>query len=255
MQNVGVLGSGDVAQVLSAGLKKYGYTVKIGSRSADKVATFAAETGIGAGTFAEVAAWADALVLSVKGSAALDVVRQIGASGFAGKTVIDTTNAIADEAPEDGVLRVFTGPMLVTLGSAIALQGFGWIKIELPPWLLAVSYAIVGWTVGLGFPRSIVGYALRSLPVIVASSVAVIALCAAFGAVMVVVGGIDPMTAYLATSPGGADSIAIIAASTTVNMRFVMAMQITRLVVVMLIAPTLSRWIVRLVGGAPRLEA
>jgi len=152
-------------------------------------------------------------------------------------------------------LRVFTGPMLVTLCSAIALQGLGWIKIELPPWLLAVSYAIVGWTVGLGFTRSIVGYALRSLPLIVASSVAVIALCAALGAVMVVVGGIEPMTAYLATSPGGADSIAIIAASTTVNMRFVMAMQITRLVVVMLIAPTLSRWIVRLAGGAPRLEA
>jgi membrane AbrB-like protein len=152
-------------------------------------------------------------------------------------------------------LRVFTGPMLVTLGSAIVLQSLGWIKIELPPWLLAVSYAIVGWTVGLGFTRSIVGYALRSLPLIVASSVAVIALCAALGAVMVVVGGIDPMTAYLATSPGGADSIAIIAASTTVNMRFVMAMQITRLVVVMLIAPALSRWIVRLVGGAPRLEA
>jgi uncharacterized membrane protein AbrB (regulator of aidB expression) len=40
-----------------------------------------------------------------------------------------------------------------------------------------------------------------------------------------------------------------------VNMRFVMAMQITRLVVVVLIAPTLSRWIVRLAGGAPRLEA
>jgi uncharacterized protein len=148
-------------------------------------------------------------------------------------------------------LRVFTGPMLVTLCSAIALQGLGWIKIELPPWLLAVSYAILGWSVGLGFTRSIVGYAMRSLPLIVASSVAVIALCAALGAVMVVVGGIDPMTAYLATSPGGADSIAIIAASTTVNMRFVMAMQITRLVVVMLIAPTLSRWIVRLAGGAP----
>ena len=110
MTNVGVLGSGDVAQVLSKGLKKYGYTVKIGSRSVDKVAAFAAEAGIGAGTFAEVAAWADTLVLSVKGSAALDVVRQLGSAAFAGKTVIDTTNAIADGAPEDGVLRVFTGP-------------------------------------------------------------------------------------------------------------------------------------------------
>ncbi len=151
-------------------------------------------------------------------------------------------------------LRVFTGPMLVTLALAVILQGLGWIKIELPPWLLAVAYAIVGWTVGLGFTRPIVWYALRSLPLIVASSVALIVFCAALGAVMVVVGGIDPLTAYLATSPGGADSIAIIAASTTVDMRFVMAMQITRLVVVMLFAPALSRLVVRVVGSAPRLD-
>ena len=149
-------------------------------------------------------------------------------------------------------IRVFTGPMLVSLCLAIVLQGLGWIKIELPPWLLAISYAIVGWTVGLGFTRPIVRYALRLLPLIVATSLALILLCAGLGVVMVVVGGIDPMTAYLATSPGGADSIAIIAASTTVDMRFVMAMQITRLVIVMLIAPCFSRWIVRLVNSAPR---
>jgi uncharacterized protein len=149
-------------------------------------------------------------------------------------------------------LRVFTGPMLVTFGLAVVLQGLGWIRIELPPWLLAVAYAFVGWAVGLGFTRPIVWYALRSLPLIVVSSVALIVLCGMLGAVMVIVGGIDPLTAYLATSPGGADSIAIIAASTTVDMRFVMAMQITRLVVVMLIAPALSRWVVRVVGSAPR---
>lgn len=152
-------------------------------------------------------------------------------------------------------LRVFTGPMLVTLGLAIALQGLGWIKIELPPWLLAVSYAVVGWTVGLGFTRQIVWYAFRLLPLIVATSLALIVLCAGLAAVMVVFGGIDPMTAYLATSPGGADSIAIIAASTTVDMRFVMAMQITRLVVVMLIAPAFSRWVMRVLGSPPQLKA
>ncbi len=147
-------------------------------------------------------------------------------------------------------LRVFTGPMLVAMGVAVVLQGVGWIKIELPPWLLAVAYAIVGWTVGLGFTLPIIWYALRSLPLIIASTVALILYCGALGAVLVAVGGIDPLTAYLATSPGGADSIAIIAASTTVDMRFVMAMQITRLVVVMLIAPAFSRWVVRVVGSA-----
>ena len=152
-------------------------------------------------------------------------------------------------------LRVFTGPMLVSLCLAIALQSLGWIKIELPPWLLAICYAIVGWTVGLGFTRPIVWYALRLLPLIVAASVALIVLCVALGAVMVVLGGIDPMTAYLATSPGGADSIAIIAASTNVDMRFVMAMQITRLVIVMLVAPSFSRWIVRLTSSAQQSKA
>jgi len=106
-------------------------------------------------------------------------------------------------ATADGRIRMPTRLVIAVQGVA----GF-MIASTIPP----TTYAIVGWSVGLGFTRSIVGYALRSLPLIVASSVAVIALCAALGAVMVVVGGIDPMTAYLATSPGGADSIAIIAA-------------------------------------------
>ncbi len=152
-------------------------------------------------------------------------------------------------------MRVFTGPMLIALGLAVIAQGLGWITIELPPWLLAVAYAVVGWTVGLGFTRQIVGYAIRLLPLIIATSLALIAFCACLAAVMVFAGGIDPITAYLATSPGGADSIAIIAASTTVDMRFVMAMQITRLVIVMLIAPSFSRWVVRLMGSAPKLES
>ena len=64
-----------------------------------------------------------------------------------------------------------------------------------------------------------------------------------------VLGGIDPLTAYLATSPGGADSIAIIALSSNVDMRFVMAMQTTRLVVVLLMAPGLSRFVAIQAGG------
>jgi predicted dinucleotide-binding enzyme len=57
-----------------------------------------------------VAAWAAALVLAVKGSIALDAVRELGGSSIAGKIVIDTTNPIANEPPEDGVLKFFTSP-------------------------------------------------------------------------------------------------------------------------------------------------
>ena len=109
MPTFGVLGSGDVGQVLAKGLKDHGYEVRIGSRTPAKLATYSKETGIAAGTFAEVARWGEALVLSVKGSAAESVLRMVGKE-VGGKLVIDTTNPLTEDPPEQGVLRSFTGP-------------------------------------------------------------------------------------------------------------------------------------------------
>jgi uncharacterized protein len=56
----------------------------------------------------------------------------------------------------------------------------------------------------------------------------------------------DPLTAYLATSPGGADSVAIIAASSShVDVPFVMAMQMARFILVLLVGPALARAVAR----------
>jgi hypothetical protein len=110
MQKFGVLGSGVVAQTLAKGLKAHGYDVRIGSRTANTVAEFAAQTGISAGTFAQVAEWADVLVLAVKGTAAESALALAGPEHLRGKVVIDTTNPIADAPPVDGVLTFFTGP-------------------------------------------------------------------------------------------------------------------------------------------------
>jgi membrane AbrB-like protein len=68
-----------------------------------------------------------------------------------------------------------------------------------------------------------------------------IALCGALAAVLVHTAGVDPLTAYLATSPGGADSVAIIAASSKVDVPFVMAMQTSRLVAVIILAPIITK--------------
>jgi membrane AbrB-like protein len=152
-------------------------------------------------------------------------------------------------------LKVPAGPMLVPLALAVIVQETGWLKIELPPLLLAGCYAMVGWSVGLRFTRPILWYAFKALPIILASTVALIALCGLLAWAMVLAGGIDPLTAYLATSPGGADTIAIIAASSAVDMRFVMAMQTSRLVVVLLLAPGLTRLLARWAGGGgPQIE-
>ena len=53
------------------------------------------------------------------------------------------------------------------------------------------------------------------------------------------------MTAYLATSPGGADSVAIIAASSQVDLPFVMAMQVARFMLVLLVGPTVAKMVAR----------
>jgi predicted dinucleotide-binding enzyme len=106
----GVLGSGEVGQVLAKGLAANGYDVRIGTRTAGKLAQFSKSTGIREGSFEEVAAWAEAAVLAVLGTAALDAVALAGPHNLAGKLVIDTTNPSSNEPPEDGVLRYFTGP-------------------------------------------------------------------------------------------------------------------------------------------------
>jgi len=110
MPRFGVLGSGIVAKVLAAGLKRHGYDVRIGSREPEKLAGFQKETGIEAGTFGDVAAKADVVVLAVKGTAAREALDLAGADHLAGKVIVDTTNPIADAPPVDGVLQYFTGP-------------------------------------------------------------------------------------------------------------------------------------------------
>ena len=93
---IGVIGSAVVGQTLASGFKKHGHDVRIASRTPAKLADFSKSSGIPAGTFPEVASWAEVIVLAVAGAAALDAVREIGPENLANRPVIDTTNPIAD---------------------------------------------------------------------------------------------------------------------------------------------------------------
>ncbi len=117
------------------------------------------------------------------------------------------------------------------------------IEIELPQPLLAAAYALIGWTIGLGFTRAILVHAWRALPQIILSILALIGFCWLLALVLEAAIGADPLTAYLATSPGGMDTVAIIASSSNVDVSFVMAMQTARFVMVLLLGPTLARYL------------
>jgi len=107
---VGILGSGIVAQVLASGFIKHGYEVMVGTRSPEKLAQWQAKAGTSGrvGSFAETAAFGELLVLAAKGSTAKETLQMAGVKNLNGKTVIDTTNPLADAPPEKGVLKFFT---------------------------------------------------------------------------------------------------------------------------------------------------
>jgi membrane AbrB-like protein len=120
------------------------------------------------------------------------------------------------------------------------------VTMQLPQWLLAVSYAAVGWSIGLNFTRPILRHATRALPQIIGSIIVLIAFCGGLAWLISHILGIDPLTAYLATSPGGMDSVAIIAAAAqNVDISFVMALQSARFLVVLLVGPSVARLVAR----------
>jgi uncharacterized protein len=141
------------------------------------------------------------------------------------------------------------GPMVLLA----TLHALGWISIELPRWLLALAYALLGWHIGMGFQRQDLLHARHVLPVVVAASLALIGFCAALAWLLAYHEHMDALTAYLATSPGGLDSIAIIAAATSrVDLPLVLGLQSVRLFVVIACAPALAQFVVR---HSPHLRA
>ncbi|HWS19850.1 MAG TPA: NAD(P)-binding domain-containing protein [Nitrososphaera sp.] len=108
MTRVGILGSGDVGKTLAKGFLKHGYEVAIGSDHAEKLADFKGENPqMETSTFEQAAQSGDIVVVCVKGTVAEKIIEKVK-KYLSGKTVIDTTNPIADAPPQNGVLKFFT---------------------------------------------------------------------------------------------------------------------------------------------------
>lgn len=142
---------------------------------------------------------------------------------------------------------VLLGPMV--LGAVLNVTGV--VAVNVPPALLIAGFALIGWNTGLRFTGDALAAATRALPQSVAAMIVLMAFCGLVAWGLVVLAGIDPLTAYLATSPGGMDAAAVIAASTRVDMPFVMALQAVRLLILIVAGPALGRWVAGLLERAP----
>jgi predicted dinucleotide-binding enzyme len=109
---IGIIGSGIVGQTLANGFIKHGYDVALGTHTPAKRETLRSKTNGKAqiGSFEEAARFGEMLVVAVKGSAAEAALNAAGIANLARKTVIGTTNPLADAPPVNGVLQYFTGP-------------------------------------------------------------------------------------------------------------------------------------------------
>ncbi|MDE3116602.1 MAG: AbrB family transcriptional regulator [Pseudomonadota bacterium] len=142
-------------------------------------------------------------------------------------------------------LRIPSGAMLVPMIAGAVLRATGLIHFQLPEWLLAFVYAMIGWRIGLSFTPEVLHHAARAFARILTSILLLIAFAFVLAYLLTRLFGIDLLTAYLATSPGGMDSVAIIAASSHVDMSFVMALQTVRFFMVILLGPMIARTLAR----------
>ncbi|MEO8400071.1 MAG: NAD(P)-binding domain-containing protein [Ignavibacteriaceae bacterium] len=109
-KKVGIIGSGEVAKVLGSGFIKHGYEVMLGTRDQSKLQDWKNKNKSKAQTSSveETAKFGEIIVLAVKGSAAKKALENAGDKNIERKTIIDTTNPIADAPPVNGVLKFYT---------------------------------------------------------------------------------------------------------------------------------------------------
>lgn len=146
-------------------------------------------------------------------------------------------------------VRVSGGFLLLPMFIGFVLQSFDVVVIELPAFLLMIAFAVMGWGIGFRFTPAVVRHAIKVFPFILLSILFLLLVNALLAWFLVWWIGIDFLSAFLGTSPGGADSVAIIASNIPVDTGFVMTMQVSRFLLVMIVGPLLAKWLsTKLIG-------
>jgi membrane AbrB-like protein len=112
---------------------------------------------------------------------------------------------------------------------------------EVPVPLVDVAYAVIGLQAGLSATRESLRVLRRALPAALLLTVAVLVACAGLGVALSAATGVSLLDGYLATTPGGLWAVLAASLSVGSDVTFVLAVQVMRLLVVLLTAPLLSR--------------
>lgn len=148
--------------------------------------------------------------------------------------------------------KIPSGSLILSMIIGAILINTGILNLEIPKWFMMITYVIIGWSIGLRFTREIVGKAINTFPKLLILIFLLIAICAGVSVIVSNITGVDFLTAYLALSPGGSDSVAIIAASCDVEISFVMSIQIMRFMIILFMGPAITRYTMKYIKAGKK---
>ncbi len=165
------------------------------------------------------------------------------AGGSAGADAALVVVAVGAGLVASRCVPVPTAALLGSLLAAAVLSGTEALgAAAVPPAAQWAGFVIIGVQVGLRFTRESLRSIARMLPAVVGLVLLLVVLCAGLGALLAATTDVDGLTAYLATTPGGLFAVLAAAADAGVDVTFVLALQLFRLLAILALLPLVARW-------------
>jgi len=162
--------------------------------------------------------------------------------------VIGATAGRAMRFPGAGLL----GPMAIT----IALEFSGLlVGFDVPVLLVQAAALLFVWQTVLGFDRESLRAIRRILPTALTLITVLNLVVAGFGVVLANVAGLSQLDGYLATSPGGIYAVLGYSVGSDSDVAFVMASQVSRVVLMLFAAPFVAKIFLRFTPGSAEIVA
>ncbi len=133
--------------------------------------------------------------------------------------------------------RLPSGALIGAILVGMVVGAAGWGPVTFPPAVLAAAYLLLGTRIGSRFDPAVLRRIRDLLPWVLGFIALLTVVSGGLGWVLAEVTGIDLLTAILATSPGGMDGAMIAALDTGANVPLVLAVQLSRLLLMVIAGP------------------
>jgi uncharacterized protein len=133
------------------------------------------------------------------------------------------------------------GPMILSGAVTLASIGDGFV---VPPVLRETAFAVIGLRIGLRFTVATVRTVGRLLVPVTLCILGLLVACFGLAVALELSTPASLLDAYLATTPGGLYAVLAVAFGAGANTTFIIAVQGLRVLVMVLLAPVMVRWLI-----------